>query len=325
MSQRETTRIVIVGDERRELEPILAHGGFDLRHTEPSSVEAAALEFSPDVVILGPTIPFDRALALLESIGNSGAGCAVAIVGTLDSRERERAYESGAADCIAEPSGPLELLVRVGRLARDVAQRRDLGRCAGEIASSREQARRLTNELQAASQEVRRVSATDSLTGAANPRRFYEVLEQEWKRAQRADGPISLLLIDLDFFRLFNETRGHAVGDDCLRDVARILQGCLNRAGDFLARYGGEEFLVLIPGGDEAQAQALANLLLQRVRELGLRHESSPKGIVTVSIGVATVTPTNEMSPANLLGAVEDGLRAAKTSGRDRAAVGRAR
>ncbi len=322
MSGGEIARVLIAGDGLREIEPTLSQAGFELRAVDPREVIAASTELAPDVLLLGPDIAPGRAIELLKSIGASGAAFPVILIGSHDSSRREAAFAAGAAECIAFPCGPVELAARVGRVARDEAQRRDLSRCAAEIDSAREDTNRLTAELEATRQEIRRVSAIDGLTGASNPRRFYEILEQEWKRAQRSEGPISLLLVDLDLFRLFNDKYGHALGDDCLRTVARSLQAGLNRGGDFLARWGGEEFIVLIPGGDEAQALALAHLLIRRVRELAIPHEGSPQSVVTVSVGVATVTPSNEKLPANLLAAAEEALRAAKDTGRDRVVVG---
>jgi diguanylate cyclase (GGDEF)-like protein len=165
---------------------------------------------------------------------------------------------------------------------------------------------------------LERMAWEDKLTGLANRRRFDAVLSEEWRRATRMGVPISLLLMDVDHFKLFNDTYGHTSGDACLTLVGGVLSSTIKRAGDFAARYGGEEFVVLLFHTSRADALQLAERVRLSVHGLGVDHSASPHGVVTLSIGGATVVPRPENSPQSLLDHADEALYAAKESGRDR-------
>jgi diguanylate cyclase (GGDEF)-like protein len=156
---------------------------------------------------------------------------------------------------------------------------------------------------------LHRISAQDGLTGVANRRHFDEMLALEWRRAVRNGTPLSLLMLDIDFFKAFNDTAGHQVGDDCLRHVAATLRSSLQRATDLVARYGGEEFVILLPETDETHARTIAGALRERI---------ASDGMVTVSIGVATMVPQKETAVDLLVKRADEALYTAKKSGRNR-------
>ena len=160
---------------------------------------------------------------------------------------------------------------------------------------------------------LHRLSTTDPLTGAANRRQFDDAIDLEWRRAARAQSPLTLMMIDIDHFKAFNDTRGHQAGDDCLRRVADALRQRLHRAGDLIARYGGEEFAVLITNVDEVHARELAE---------GLRHAVEDIGMTTISIGVAQRVPARGGEHDALIRAADAALYAAKNGGRNRVVVG---
>jgi len=163
------------------------------------------------------------------------------------------------------------------------------------------------------------ITSSDGLTGVANRRRFDEVLDLEWRRASRTGAPISLAMLDLDYFKDFNDTNGHLAGDERLRQVAEALSRTVGRAGDLVARYGGEEFVVLLPGMPAVDAAALAERLRSGIEALGLTHNASPvSGVVTLSAGVATAQPEERTSPAALVAAADGALYRAKREGRNR-------
>lgn len=140
------------------------------------------------------------------------------------------------------------------------------------------------------SARLRHLSAIDALTGIANRRAFDEALSREWRRTLRHGTPLSLLLIDVDFFKRFNDAYGHVAGDVCLREVAQTIAGRARRAGELAARYGGEEFAVLLPQIDTGEAARLAELICKAVRDCAIPHrQSAAAPSVTVSIGVASV------------------------------------
>lgn len=159
----------------------------------------------------------------------------------------------------------------------------------------------------------------NSLTGLANRCCFDQTIEAEFRRAARSGQPVSIVMIDLDGFKSYNDRYGHPAGDDCLRDVGRTVQGCLRRAGDFAARYGGEEIVVVLPGYDAPSARALAETIRLAVCGLALRHLENPPGIVTLSAGVATVVPGGSgVGWRALVREADTALYAAKKAGRNR-------
>jgi diguanylate cyclase (GGDEF)-like protein len=161
----------------------------------------------------------------------------------------------------------------------------------------------------------------DSLTGVANRRHFDAVLQTEWRRATRNHTQFSLMMIDVDDFKSYNDHYGHSAGDHVLHHVAQALRGSLQRAGDFIARYGGEEFVVLVPAADLSGASQHAEILRRRVEQLAIPHERAAAApVVTISIGVATAFADNESGPASLLIAADQQLYEAKRCGRNRVA-----
>lgn len=173
--------------------------------------------------------------------------------------------------------------------------------------------------LEASNQYLAQQSATDELTGLANRRRFDEALASEWLRAARSMGPLSLLMLDVDYFKRYNDRYGHLAGDECLRRVALALGHCVRRAGELVARYGGEEFVMLLPGADEAQACETAQMCLDRIQSELLPHADSPASPwVSFSIGVATLTPDAARPSSMLINAADVAMYQAKSDGRAR-------
>ena len=161
----------------------------------------------------------------------------------------------------------------------------------------------------------------DELTGLANRRCLDEALISEWSRAKRTGRPLALIMIDVDLFKKYNDRYGHQWGDKCLRRVAQTLQASAQRAGDLVARYGGEEFLLILADMNLAAAQLLAETIRQGVLSLGLLHEDSPTGTVTISAGIAVLTRASYNSIDKLLHAADHALYHAKQCGRNQVKV----
>jgi diguanylate cyclase (GGDEF)-like protein len=178
--------------------------------------------------------------------------------------------------------------------------------------------RNFAEKLQRALEEMKDLATIDQLTAVANRRRFDETLDTEWKRAIRDATPISLLMIDADHFKTFNDRYGHVAGDDCLRGIAAALSAKPLRQHDLVARYGGEEFAAILPGAPAAAAEELAEQMRLSVLESCVTHEGNPTGCVTVSIGCASLVPAKGMSPAELIASADRALYLAKESGRNR-------
>ena len=178
--------------------------------------------------------------------------------------------------------------------------------------------KRIETELLEMQKKLEALSYEDGLTGVANRRLFDTDLEKAWKNARRSGQPVSLLLIDVDQFKQYNDHYGHLRGDDCLIKVARALREVASRPHDLLARYGGEEFVMLLPEtGLEAAAQ-LAERCREAISALAIPHERTPAGHLTVSIGVGAKVPDGKSGARALVGAVDKLLYEAKHQGRDR-------
>jgi diguanylate cyclase (GGDEF)-like protein len=179
-----------------------------------------------------------------------------------------------------------------------------------------------TDELAEMNKRLEQLSYQDGLTGVANRRLFDDVLKREWRRSARLQVSISLIMIDVDFFKSFNDTHGHLKGDECLKSVASALRNRIRRSGDLVARYGGEEFVIVLPGTDPTGAVTFAEHLRATVEGLGIRHGSSPvAAVVTVSVGVATAdldATEMRMSSEELVNAADRALFRAKEQGRNR-------
>jgi len=169
-----------------------------------------------------------------------------------------------------------------------------------------------------ANQELEQLATIDSLTGVANRRLFDEYLNLEWLQMFREQLPLSLILCDVDFFKRYNDTYGHLVGDFCLQQVATTINKCVNRPADLVARYGGEEFAVILPNTDAEGAFKVAELIRQQVESLKIVHaKSDVSEVVTLSLGATTVIPNPEINPDILIAITDQALYAAKQQGRN--------
>jgi len=209
--------------------------------------------------------------------------------------DETKGFELGAVDYITKPVSPPIVRARV----------------------------RTHLELKAQRDYLQRLSAIDGLTGVANRRRFDELLHQEWQRGMRHATPLALLMIDIDFFKRFNDTYGHVAGDDCLRAVARVLAEVQRRPGDLVSRYGGEEFAVIVPECSVDAAIQIGESLRERVEATPVPLQGSVEmPSVTLSIGAGVMIPHSSLKPEEFIKQVDALLYQAKEGGRNRV-VGR--
>lgn len=179
----------------------------------------------------------------------------------------------------------------------------------------------LFEQLAAANEELQRLASLDGLTHVANRRRFDEYLDREWRRMIREQSILALILCDIDYFKLYNDTYGHQAGDICLKKVAQAIASSVKRPGDLVARYGGEEFAVILPHTNGEGAMRVAEEIRKNVRGLLVPHSQSPVGCVSISLGVAVTLPHPKATLENLIVSADLALYEAKYEGRDRSVL----
>jgi len=252
-----------------------------------------ARSHAPDLILLDVLMPEMDGMATIRALKREDAtrNIPVIFITALDSpTDEEQGLNLGAVDYIAKPFHPSIVRVRVRNHLQIVHQRRLLEQLA----------------------------ALDGLTGIPNRRRFDESYALEWRRCQRAGQPLSLVVADVDHFKAYNDTLGHAAGDRVLQEVAAVLRQCARRPGDLAARYGGEEFVLLLPETGAQEAQMLAEELRAKLEARGLTHPASPVGAsVTLSIGGASTTPMQAEADPAFFPLADAALYQAKASGRN--------
>jgi diguanylate cyclase (GGDEF)-like protein/PAS domain S-box-containing protein len=184
--------------------------------------------------------------------------------------------------------------------------------------------KRSEQQLREAYRAVEALALTDVLTSLANRRRFDQYLATEWRRSMRDSQPLSLLMLDVDLFKAYNDTYGHQRGDSCLKQIAEACMDVVSRPGDLVARFGGEEFVVVLPNTESEGALQVANEICESVRGRRLPHSNSPFGIVTISIGCATLVPQAGRYATDLIAIADHALYNAKHNGRNQVCLGNA-
>jgi diguanylate cyclase (GGDEF)-like protein len=253
-----------------------------------------AREHRPDLILLDVMMPEMDGYAVIRALKNDDLTrhIPVIFITALDSAgDEERGLELGAVDYISKPFNPAIVRVRIHNHLQSVHQRRLLEQMA----------------------------MLDSLTGIPNRRRFNEVFEQEWRRCMRDGVPLSLIVVDVDQFKAFNDTYGHAAGDEVLRRIAATLQTSLRRPGDFVARYGGEEFVMLLPGIDSEGGRNLCEHTRADIEAERIPHAVSDVAPwITISLGGATRIPQENAASLELFTLADTYLYVAKHTGRNR-------
>lgn len=284
-------RVLMVGENIGLLAPVASEFAIDMASFN-DDLEMLVLEAShTDLVILDGSDERHRQLCLRLQAGELTQHTPVVIFNqTADSRQEVDAFNLGALDYMHGAQDPVVWLARSRGLAR-FKQSTDL---------------------------LGRLARIDGLTEIPNRREFDRVLEIEWLRSIRSEDPLSLLMLDVDNFKAYNDGYGHDAGDECLRQVALTIQATMRRSADLAARYGGEEFVCVLPDTNRAGAVALAEEIRINIEALNIPHEFS-KGdrIVTISVGAATFLASAQGSPVELVKTADGALYQAKLSGRN--------
>ncbi|MBM3845708.1 MAG: diguanylate cyclase [Verrucomicrobia bacterium] len=298
----------IVGEAMRRM--LQAEKDIEFHYcSDTASAISRAESIKPTIILQDLVMPGVDGMSMIPQYRAHHATRDIPII-VLSSKEdpavKRDAFSNGANDYLVKLPDPIELIARV--------------RAHSRAFRSQQQLRLLQQKLEASNAVLRQLSSQDGLTGIANRQHFDEQLDREWRRCQRNGKQVSLVMIDVDGFKLYNDHYGHQAGDDCLRTVAQALKKTIMRPGDILARYGGEEFVVILPETDLPGAAAVAERLRDAVERLELHHEKSPcSDHVTISLGVACCSPTARMESITLVRHADRALYRAKKSGRNRA------
>lgn len=328
-----TMTILIVDDSpvsRTILADMLLEAGYD-QILQAGSMEEVFTGFCSaeqsicrlvDLVLLDLNLPGKDGIAgcqELKQVEQFHDVPVIIVSGRSQEENLEAAFAAGATDYLSKPPSRLELLVRVRsalKLKLEMDQRkareRELTALAAELAKT-------NAELARANAELQLISSRDGLTGLANRHAGRDFLSREWLRAIREQREFAIVMVDIDCFKLYNDTYGHLEGDECLKAVAGALGRGIRRPADLLVRYGGEEFMALLPETGAEGAAAVAAAMQVEVAALRREHRSSPvTPCVTVSIGVASLVPREYFPVERLIAAADRALYRAKQQGRNR-------
>ena len=261
-------------------------------------------------------------VALCKMVKNSEQATNTHVIMLTAKREIEdvvAGFSAGADDFLSKPVEPRELSSRLSVGRRILKYKYDLEQRNSVLQATTKVMEKIMKELNVANEKLRVLSMVDELTGVANRRGMEDYLAREWGYAIRNSEPLTLIMADVDFFKLYNDTYGHQVGDECLRKVASVLNETITRSGDLVARYGGEEFIVVLRNTDVLGGRQVGESLRQRVEDLGIAHATSTIApYVTVSLGIVTKFPQRGHSYNELIDKADQFLYQAKNSGRNR-------
>jgi len=280
----------------------------------PENAIAEALNIMPTVILLDLLMPNISGLELLKSIRQNPITHEIPVI-MLSSEDEPRtkvqAFESGANDYLVKLPDKIELVARLRYHSKAFVHK--LQRDKVFEALQKAQA-----ELEKQNIELLRLSQLDGMTEIANRRYFDECIIIEMKRSVRNQQPLSVIMLDVDHFKRYNDTYGHLQGDDCLRKIPAIIKQQLHRPADLIARYGGEEFVLLLPETDLDGAKIIAESICTAIFNAKIPHGSSTtSNYVTVSLGVTSGLPNNTDTPEQWLKQADEMLYQAKASGRN--------
>lgn len=304
-----SSRILVVDDVPVNIQILvtyLAAEGYDVVSAKDGhDAMKAVKEHQPDLILLDVMMPKMNGFKVCEVIKSDDATKFIPVILVTALNELEdkvKGMNSGADDFLAKPFNKLELLVRVRSLLR--------------IKHLHDELQEKVIELQRTKEELRQLAITDGLTGLYNYRYFKEQLLQELKRAQRHSLNISVVMIDIDHFKQYNDKNGHPAGDVVLKDIARLLRDNIRNI-DLAARYGGEEFSLILIETDKPSAKIVSEKIRKLVEDYGFAYESSqPDGKLTISTGVATF-PEDGEDFDTLVSKADQRLYRAKEAGRN--------
>lgn len=295
MDNLNESQILVVDDAEENIDIIIEALGNDYEISVAMDGETAlqaVAEKKPDLILLDIIMPGMDGYGVCTRLKESEDYRDISIIFLTSKIETEdvvKGFSLGAADYITKP---FNLPILRARVKTHLTLMRHI-------------------------RQLEEFASKDGLTMVANRRIFNDFLDREWRRCQRSHLPISLLMIDIDHFKIFNDTYGHLQGDDVLKRVAATIDSSCLRPGDLVARYGGEEFAVVMGTTDNCSAYRIAEEVRRKIELLQIQHAGSEKHFVTISIGVATLVPERKSAPEKLIELADSFLYKAKGAGRN--------
>ncbi len=290
---------------------------------DPSKALEMAIELCATIILQDLVMPDVDGMTLLRFYKNHPATANIPVI-ILSSKEdaeiKSDAFANGANDYLVKLPEPVELIARIRAHTKHYATEMERNMAYEIMRAMQEELAKTNNELEKRNVELQRLSSIDGLTCIPNRRSFDVFIDKEWRRAIRdkKKAEISLIMIDIDYFKLFNDNYGHQTGDDCLKKVANSLNKCTHRATDLVARYGGEEFICVLADTPLDGAISLAEKMRKTIEKTAIKHEHSKiTDIVSVSVGVSVIIPSDKNSPKDLIKAADEALYQAKENGRN--------
>ncbi|MCI8210053.1 diguanylate cyclase response regulator [Pseudomonas sp. S25] len=285
---------------------------------DPHQAIAQAIQIKPTVILQDLVMPGLDGLTLVREYRNNPLTKDIPII-VLSTKEdpmiKSAAFSAGANDYLVKLPDTIELVARIRYHSRSYMTLLQRDEAYRALRVSQQQLLDTNLVLQ-------RLMNSDGLTGLSNRRHFDEYLELEWRRATRDQTQLSLMMIDVDFFKAFNDNFGHLEGDEALRQVAKAIRASSARPSDLPARYGGEEFALVLPSTSPGGARLLAEKLRMTVAGMNIPHIApTPGSSLTVSIGVSTIVPQPGSNSRQLIQEADKGLYAAKHNGRNQVSV----
>ncbi len=281
---------------------------------DPTEAIKTAAELKPTIILQDLVMPELDGLTMVRfyRANQDTSQVPIIVLSTKEEPEiKSKAFELGANDYLVKLPDKIELIARIRYHSQAYINQQQRDEAFRALKKSQ-------LRLAEANKILKKLSSLDGLTGVPNRRRFDEVLEQEWLRAIRHSTSISLIMIDIDFFKLFNDTYGHQGGDDCLKQVAKTIDESTKRVTDMVARYGGEEFVAVLPETGTNGALAVAETMRANVEAQRIPHENSKvTDHVTISLGAATAVPERGSRAEDLIAAADQALYEAKNHGRN--------
>ena len=311
-------RVFLVDDQMMIAEAVrraLATEDLEFHYCQdPTEAVKMASELQPTIILQDLVMPELDGLTMVRFYRASPVLAQVPII-VLSTKEepeiKSKAFAYGANDYLVKLPDKIELIARIRYHSRAYINQQERDEAFRALEKSQ-------RELAEANQILQRLSSLDGLTGIPNRRRFDEALKAEWQRAIRHTTSMSLIMLDIDFFKLYNDRYGHQGGDECLKNVARTLDESARRETDIVARYGGEEFAVILPETGAKGAVELAETMRANIEQKNIPHEASKvSDHVTVSMGVASWVPERDSEPDKLISMADQALYKAKENGRN--------